>query len=154
MARNDLTAQRLRELLHYDPDTGAFLRAGVFVGSADSGYLRIKIDGSKYQAHRLAWLYAYGKWPFAQIDHINGIGTDNRLANLRDVSTRVNKQNMRKARIDCVSCALGVSKDRGKWRSRINVNGTKIHLGIFDTIKEASDAYIRAKRALHTGCTI
>ena len=64
--QDKLTAGRLRELLHYEPETGAFTRrvgsgharAGDMAGSVHrTGYVRISIDGGKYTAHHLAWLY-------------------------------------------------------------------------------------------------
>jgi hypothetical protein len=88
-----LTAERLRERLRYDAETGAFTRrvgssnarAGDMAGSVHStGYVRISIDGGKYTAHHLAWLYVHGVWPSDQIEHINGKRSDNRIANLRE----------------------------------------------------------------------
>ena len=42
--------------------------------------------------HRAAWALYHGRWP-SEIDHLNGIKTDNRLCNLREVSGRENLQN-------------------------------------------------------------
>ena len=67
----ELTAERLRELLLYDPETGVFTRrigagsarAGVLAGSAHIEYYRaIHVDGRSYLAHRLAWLYRRKLW--------------------------------------------------------------------------------------------
>ena len=91
--QDKLTAERLRERLHYDAGTGVFTRrvgsgharTGEMAGSVHStGYVRISIDGGKYTAHCLAWLYVHGVWPPDQIDHINGNRSDNRIANLRE----------------------------------------------------------------------
>jgi HNH endonuclease len=93
-----LTAERLRERLHYDAETGVFTRrvgssnarAGDVAGSVHStGYVRISIDGGKYTAHCLAWFYVHGVWPSDQIDHINRNRSDNRIANLRERRHRV-----------------------------------------------------------------
>lgn len=96
MAKADLTPERLRELLEYDPETGKFtwLRnrafkalGGTHAGYLNSnGYLRITVDDVSYAAHRLAWLYVHGRWPDKTIDHINRNKQDNRIANLRDVT--------------------------------------------------------------------
>jgi hypothetical protein len=78
-----LTQERIKELLDYDPDTGIFkwkiskarsIKVNNIAGGAEQGkYHRIRIDGKNYVAHRLAWLYVYGKWPDEYIDHINCI---------------------------------------------------------------------------------
>ena len=92
-----LTAERLREQLRYDAETGVFTRrvgsgharAGDMAGSVlSTGYVRIGIDGAKYTAHCLVWLYVNGVWP-DQIAHINGNRSDNRIANLRERRHRV-----------------------------------------------------------------
>jgi hypothetical protein len=100
-----LTAQRLRELFHYDPDTGIFTwrvkpRKGC-VQIADiaghvnhTGYRSIKIDQRAYRAHRLAWLYMYGVWPPGDLDHDNTIKDDNRLVNLREATDPQNQANI------------------------------------------------------------
>jgi hypothetical protein len=167
MAKADLTAQRLRELLDYDPESGRFVwrvyrgrtaKPGTVAGNHHpEGYKIIMICGHSYGAHRLAWLHAHGVMPSGQIDHINGVRNDNRLSNLRDVTRAVNKQNIKGARKDSKASGLvgaywhNVSK---KWFSNIGVNGKRLHLGMFATAEEAHASYIEAKRRLHPGCTI
>lgn len=164
MAGSDLTAQRLRDLLHYDPETGCFTRriahygspAGARVGSRhNEGYIRLHVDGRSYLCHRLAWLYVTGAWPTHDIDHLNGNRSDNRFANLRGVTRAVNLQNQRLVRSNNKhSSLLGAFKKRGRWESKIRVDGAYRHLGVFDTPEEAHAAYVAAKRRLHPGCTI
>jgi len=167
MATEILTHARLRELLDYNADTGAFTwrigrqghkKAGDVAGFRRSdGYIRITVDQHRVWAHRLAWFYTHGAWPAQQIDHINGDTSDNRLDNLRDASPRVNMQNERRGR---------QRKNRGtllgahwcttwkRWKSSINAEGKRLHIGWFDTEQQAHDAYVAAKRRLHPGCTI
>ncbi len=157
---------RLRELLEYAPDTGVFrwrikpcsrIMVGAVAGSRSHAYIEIGIDGQKYLAHRLAWLYIHRAWPVGQIDHVNGVGTDNRIANLRDVPAVTNCENQRRARSNNhISRALGVYLDRptGKWRPKIQVAGKQIYGGSFETIEQAHEAYIQLKRRHHAGCTI
>lgn len=166
MANTDLTAELLRALLHYDPETGIFtwllpksskIKPGDRAGGKDiqSGYRSIWVVGKGRAEHRLAWLYVYGEWPKGDIDHINGISDDNRIANLRDASTSQNCQNQRKARISNSSGLLGVKKFRpGQWQSSIGVNGKYIHLGTFNSPESAHLAYIEAKRKYHSFGTL
>lgn len=164
MAGLNLTAERLRELLHYDPNTGVFTnvapRKRVVVGSkagyldSSNGYVKICLDYVRHYAHRLAFLYMTGAWPSAYVDHINGDTQDNRWANLRDVARQVNSQNMREAPSNSSSGVFGAHRKRGKWSSHIRSNGKTVYLGVFDSAEEASNAYIEAKRKLHEGCTI
>lgn len=102
MAQKDFTIhKRLKELLHYDPDTGLFTwltdrgraKQGDAAGNHVNGYLRVRIHRKDYLLHRLAWLYVHGAFPTHQIDHINGVKDDNRIDNLRDVNQSENVKN-------------------------------------------------------------
>jgi hypothetical protein len=151
--------------LNYDPETGDFIwnisGKGIAAGKAagyttPEGYLAIGYGYKLYLAHRLAWRIFYGNFPLGQIDHINGRRSDNRIANLRDVSTSVNQQNQKRARANNKCGLLGVyfEKRAKKWRALIFVNGKKVSLGYFDDPLDAHNAYLRAKRVNHAGCTI
>lgn len=165
-----LTAERARELIDYDPETGAFRwrhregRTGSRCNvdreagsvSKQTGYRTIRLDKRLFQAHRLAWLFMHGVWPPEDIDHINGIRLDNRIENLRSVPNRVNRQNVRRARRDSQTGFLGVTQDkrRGVFRAQIRTDGEKVYLGSYATPEAAHEQYLLAKRALHVGCTI
>lgn len=111
--RSDLSSQLLRELYDYNPKTGKFYRGagsgfGKEVGTPQTrGYLKITIRGVHYLAHRLAWLYVHGVWPSKVIDHINGITSDNRIDNLRDVSHQQNSRNLASHRERAASNPIG-----------------------------------------------
>ena len=167
MAKADLTAQRLRELLHYNPVTGVFTRRvslrgdaydfGKVAGSVTTaGYFSFNVDGRRYQAHRLAWLYVHGVWPAEQIDHRDTNRQNNAIDNLRESSHKGNHQNLRAAHEDSKTGLLGVSfdKDRRRWKAQIYADGKKHFLGRFDTAQQAHDAYLKSKRQLHPFCTI
>lgn len=159
-------AAYMRARLRYDPQTGAFawivptarcIKAGSAAGwKNSSGHIQIKVDGTSHMAHRLAWLMTFNTFPSGQIDHINGIRDDNRIANLRNVTTGENTQNQRAPRSDNTSGYLGVSfsKAAGKWVAGIGVGRKRIHLGCFDCPETAHLAYIKAKREMHATCTI
>ena len=156
-----LTAERLREVLDYDPEIGVFTwriqpRARTKVGDeagylTPSGYLQIKIDQRKHFAHRLVFLYVYGRFPKEDTDHINGRRDDNRRCNLREATRSENMQNVRRARSHNKAGFLGVlwNSQRNKWMAEINVFGKKIYLGLFATPELAHEAYLVAKRELH-----
>ncbi len=166
MAKCDLTAARLKELVSYNADTGVFVwlsdgpkhKAGQRVGKADPshGYWRITIDGELHYLHRLAWLYVYGVHPSGYIDHKNGDESDNRIDNLRDCSQTINMQNLRQPTRLSTSGLLGATlrHDTKRWTARIRANGKYMSLGCFDCAEDAHNAYIKAKRELHPGCTI
>ena len=107
----------------------------------NKGYIRINFNGKRYQAHRLAWFLSKGVWPNNEIDHINGIKTDNRLINLREVSTKENSRNKPKSKRN-ISGVVGVSlhNKTGKWRSEIRVDGVLHYLGLFKNKQEAIKA--------------
>lgn len=165
-AKLEITAEAVRNLLDYSPGTGIFTRKtarpGQPVGSVagsmnDKGYIKIFVLGKVHGAHRLAWLYEYGKWPENEIDHINGDKSDNRIANLRDVSRKVNVQNQRRARKSRpLDLPLGVQFVRklDKYVAEIGANGKRHYLGLFPSADLAHEAYLGAKRKLHEGCTI
>lgn len=161
-----LTQDRLRHLLHYDPDTGVFIRlvalcnrvkvGDVAGGNNGDGYVKIRVDGKLYFAHCLAWLYMVGQWPSHEVDHRDTDRANNRWANLRATDDEANSQNRRKAHSNSKSGLLGVSwETRGKvWVAQIMVKGKNHRLGRFTTPEEAHQAYLTAKRVMHAGCTI
>ena len=164
--KNRVTAARLRELLSFDPATGEFTWIGRS-GSGHSkplgkkagcnvhGYIAIRINGVRHAAHRLAWLYVYGDLPSGVIDHINGDPTDNRIANLRDVSAAVNRQNIRRPAKHSSTGYLGVRRIYGgRFKAVIDHNKKRVTVGCFETAEAAHNAYLNAKRQLHAGCTI
>jgi hypothetical protein len=161
--KTELTQARLRELLHYEPSTGELrwmlsiggVKAGAIAGSTDSqGYVRVRLDGRTYKAHRLAWLWVHGELPEHEIDHINGGKADNRIANLRDVRHQTNTENLRLPRVTNKSGLLGVRPKAGRWHASIRLNQVAHHLGSFQTKEAAHAAYLAAKRKYHEGCTI
>lgn len=142
-----LTAEKLRELIHYDPETGAFAwrksHRGVRPGkcgriSKRSGYRDICIDYTLYRSHRLAFLYMTGKWPTKDIDHKNRIRSDNRWSNLREATSTQNSANV-SVKTTNTTGFIGVvwDKARNKWRAQIRIDGRKTNLGRFDQIEDA-----------------
>jgi hypothetical protein len=165
MSRLDLTAERVRSALFYEPETGSFtwlvstsnrVKVGAVAGNISPfGYLYISLDGHRYKAHRLAFLYMHGVWPTNHIDHLDGNPANNRIENLRDVSHSVNMQNIRKAKSSNKSTGMLGSYRIGKrFQAKIVIDGKVRHIGMFDTPELAHAAYLAAKRLHHHGCTI
>ena len=154
-----LTQSRLRELLHYEPETGDFYRisapSGCNIGDkagtvGKSGYCRIIVDYRKYQAHRLAYLYMTGEWPPHEIDHINRDRNDNRWCNLREAT---HSQNAMNSKIRCTNTTgyKGVFLDKrdGKYYARARLNREYFYFGRFDDPYEAHLAYVAGVKRLH-----
>lgn len=153
----------LKEILHYDGQTGNFIwkktfgrnKSGDVAGQIhQNGYVRISVKGKLYLAHRLVWLYVYGKLPKQCIDHINGIKTDNRIENLREATHQQNMQNRRSAKKNSKTGFLGVTNKRDKFEAKIKVDKKLIHLGTYKTAEAAHQAYLNKKRELHEYSTI
>ena len=105
-------------------------------------HLTLGVSSVTLKAHRVAWALVTGEWPKSEIDHINGVRSDNRIENLRLATRTQNCQNRAK-RVDCVCQSKGVTYNRrmGLFQARIQVHGVSKFLGSYPTEQEASDAY-------------
>jgi hypothetical protein len=140
----------------YDPNTGKFVwlknRGGKAIAGAEAGtkhsrgYIEINVLGRRWLAHRLAWFMVYGHEPEGQIDHINGVRSDNRIANLRDVDASDNQSN-RHGPAAHNSCGyLGVEAlPSGAFAARVTKRGQRTYLGTFAAPDEAHGAYLAAR---------
>lgn len=161
-----VSVELLRQILDYNPETGAltwrertpdlfrdgkqsasqncaswngrYAGAPAFTSRHPKGYLMGWINNRAYLAHRIIWMLVHGEEP-DDIDHINGDRTDNRLANLRNVSRSVNLRNARMRR-DNTSGVNGVSREGGRWAAYITVNRKRKFLGYFSNLEDASAA--------------
>lgn len=151
-----MNINELKSLLSYEPDTGVIRwiakgkgrikkkEAGTLL---HSGYAGICIGPKRWQSHRIAWALHYGEWPKDQIDHINGIRTDNRICNLREASNAQNGKNLGLSKAN-TSGHKGVCFDKqtGKWRAIIKVNFNQINIGRYADLQDAIDARIAAEQ--------
>jgi hypothetical protein len=155
-----ITADELREIIDYDPESGEFThrigrkgrgtKAGAPAGRiGGDGYLRLGLRGRRYRANRLAWLYMTGEWPDRIIDHANGDPMDNRFSNLRLATSSQNGANGRKPSHNS-SGFKGVNwhAKAGKWRAYIKDKGKPIHIGYFTSAEAAHAAYLEKAREI------
>lgn len=176
MAKRPLpTANELRQLLRYEPETGELFwlnrvpeqfkgdegkrkhlcrtwnaRYGLNKAhhTDNEGYIRVNVCGALRLAHRVIWCIVMGDWPEGDIDHIDGRRDNNRIENLRVVSNAQNHRN-RKLSAANSSGVMGVHwhKQRRKWAASVKINGKATWLGLFDDLKEA-EMSVRSFRAL------
>ena len=162
-----LTPQEVLDLVEYDPVTGDIIykyRPNAiatfntkYAGTVSkgkvcpNGYRLITLNGKYYKAHRLAFVCMEGRWP-SQIDHINGIRTDNRWINLEEVTAQQNCFNTARP---AGRWMRGTRKRGNQFEARIKKNGVEHRLGLYATELEAASAYRDAadrlfgKYALH-----
>lgn len=154
-----LTAERLREVLNYDPETGVFTwikktcrkaKIGKVAGTitnAKHGRVFMSVDGQRNYAHRFAWLYVKGEWPppGSEIDHANGDASDNRWINLRLATKTQNRANSVVYKNN-KSGIKGVHwhPQSQKWRAAIRFERRTRHIGLFSNKEDAGRAYMAA----------
>ena len=155
-----LTQARLKNLLYYDPETGMFTGVlpkkgtggvGSIAGTIDrDGYRAIMIDGKKYTASRLAFLYIEGYFPEFFVDHKNRIKDDNKWGNLRHVSRQCNNRNAGNSSNN-TSGVKGVHYDNRtkKWIAQIMINRKKCHLGYYEDFDNAVCARFAGEQFLN-----
>lgn len=150
----ELSRELLRKYLEYNPETGVFTRKinsgkckkGDVVGSLSKGYLYVKIDNKSYALHRLAVFLTTGIFPVTDVDHINGIKSDNRIANLRVCSRSDNAKNAKLNRNNRLM-VKGVRKlkDTGKYQVRLNQKS----FGCYEDLELAELVAIEAREKYH-----
>lgn len=149
-----LTQERLKELLHYDPESGKFTRlkaasnhkAGEAAGwLTKDGYRLIKIDGKQYRCGRLVFLYMTGELPL-QADHINRIRDDDRWANLRAADNGQNNanKNLQRNNTSGIKCTSWDAR-RNHWHVRVHIGGKQRHVGYFEDFELAELAASEAR---------
>jgi hypothetical protein len=161
-----LTQKRLKELLHYNPNTGIFTwkvsgicnenaKSGSVAGvSCGQGYICTTIYSTQYSHQRLAWLYVYGYLPENIIDHKDRIKHHNWINNLREVSRQCNGRN-RGNPINNTSGIKGITwcKSSNKWKVQIKVNKRIKYLGVYTLFTDAVCTRLAAEQCLNwEGC--
>lgn len=151
--RKPLTAERLRELLHYDPATGRFSwrdhRAGETAGHICRGYRTLWIDKYPHRGGRLAFLYMTGRFPLYCVDHIDGDPSNDCWSNLREATHAENMRNRKRAKHNQTGLKGVYPDGRGKWRAEIRFDRHRYSLGTFSDPHLGHRAYTEAARRLH-----
>jgi len=149
MSGQNPTIEELRGFFNYHIKSGTLTWAdkaprgatpGAEAGTLEAhGYRRVSIGGRLFRTHRIVWAVVTGAWPEFEVDHINGIRDDNRMCNLKAVTSSENSRNMKRFCTN-TSGVAGVAwmSSRNKWRARIQVEGIEMHLGLFDNLAEAA----------------
>jgi hypothetical protein len=123
------------------------VRGGLISSVNYDGYIRFSLSGydKKYYlfGHRFAWYIYHGKLPIETIDHKDGIRSNNKISNLRDVTQHHNTWNNTKAK------GFFWCKEKNKYVAQIQLNGKKIYLGAFENETQARNAYLSAKEKYH-----
>ena len=160
-----VTQEEIQSTFHYDPSVGVFIykdrkdvspnvnskSKGKPAGAvrSDKGghkYWNIMVRGKLIGAHRLAWLYVHGYLPPHDIDHIDGNGLNNKLANLREATRSQNLMNTKKVRSRAGFRGVSLSANKGlakPYRARITAHGKNIWLGRHKTAEEAHEVFIK-----------
>lgn len=154
-----IPVEKVQSLLRYDPISGSLhwresrgrMAAGMVAGCVrgDRGYVQVRIDGAIYYGHRLAWVLKTGK-PIpegAEIDHRDGVTSNNRSGNLRLATSQQNKRNMQTPSHN-TSGVKGVTyrKNKARWQAQISVNNQCRYLRSFKNFEDAVAARQKAER--------
>ncbi len=151
-----LTAEYVRKVLDYNPETGVFLwrvttsnkslkgnRAG---SEGSTGYRRMMLNGRSYKEHLIAWLYVTGEWPKDKIDHRDRVRDNNKWENLRQAN---NSQNRVNSLVRPSITLQGVHPQKDHFKAQIKEGGKTVYLGLFPTAEEAHEVFKVRHAKLH-----
>jgi hypothetical protein len=154
-----ISHKELRQVLAYDPETGlltwAIQKSGVRFGRMAGsirldGYSAVRVNKTRYLAHRLIWFWMTGRWPENEIDHRDRNPANNRWINLREATSQQNKVNSKSYSRHGIKGICFTPRLKTKpWSAHIRRNRQQVNLGYFATKEEAHQAYCEAAKSLH-----
>lgn len=140
----------LREMLAYDAESGELrwkvkpslgVKVNDIAGTlTPKGYIKVKLKGNIYFAHRVAWALHYGEDTELYIDHKDGDKSNNRISNLRLATSSENNYNIG-VKSNNTSGHRGVSKHRNKWEVRLG----DAYIGTYECVEDAISARLKAE---------
>jgi hypothetical protein len=147
-----LTAERLREMLRYKPETGEWfwrkapvrttIKVGDKAGTRDpNGRLIMCLDCRLHKGHRLAFLYMLGRWPVRDVDHRDGNPLNDAWPNLREATDSQNAMNKKRQANSSGLKGVCWNKKAGRWQASIMIDNKAIYLGLFSTAEAAHAVY-------------
>lgn len=140
------TKEQIESVFHYADGCLVRKKGGERGYLRPDGYVYVRLLGKSFGEHRLVHLLFSGEWPY-QVDHVNGLRSDNRPENLRSANHAQNCMNRTPQRSISKGCYW--QPKREKWIAQIGVYGKRKTLGYFNTEAEAANAYVKAAEALH-----
>lgn len=152
----EICQKLLQEIFSYEDgnliwkqQTGRRISVGNIAGRNCHGYRMIGLFQKQYMAHRLIFMFHHGYFP-AEVDHIDGNKSNNKIENLRAATHAENLRNQ-KLRSDSVSGHKNVywSKREQKWRVGIVVNKKQKHIGYFKDRELAELVAIESSNLYH-----
>lgn len=140
-----LTQARLKELFDYRDGQlinktirRSQIKVGQIAGGIDCrGYVKVRVDGRMYRAHRLIFFYHHGYLPQI-VDHIDCNRLNNRIENLRECSKSENGMNRAGSHGEAV--ARNVYKRGNRFQVHMKRDGKLHYIGTFDTVDNANAA--------------
>jgi HNH endonuclease len=154
VTRNEslLSIEHLRKQFEYRADGSLIRKSTGKVADCqhkrrDKLYCWVYLNNKRYESHRVVWALCKGQWPTNMIDHVNRVGTDNKIDNLREANYTGNARNATKP--NRTTGFRGVKKNKQKFLARICVEWESITLGNFSTVIEAAQVYNEAAKKYH-----
>ena len=121
----------------------------VWTGHKNSkGYGRVQVGGNRLRVvHHLAWEQVHGPVPEGmEIDHVCFNRACVNVDHLRVVTRSENTRHRQGAQPNSKSGVRNVHARGDRWMVRLKVAGKHMYFGSYDTIEEAEQVAIRARR--------